>query len=81
MGDIYLEMEVGREAGIDCPGIERDLHLCLTVPLCLISFMAEFLFSPPLASLFLSSLACPYPDLAAAVWEGNGCPVVKRSEG
>ena len=85
MGDICLGMEVGRAADIDCPGIERDLHLCLALSPYVLSLLWPSFCSHRLLPLSLSP-APPAPILAwlvlaAAVWEGNGCPVVKRSEG
>ena len=62
MGDICLGMEVGRAADIDCPGIERDLHLCLTVPSYVLSLLWPSFCSHRLLPLALSP-ACPYPIL------------------
>ena len=67
----HLSWEAGRAADIDCPEIERDLHLCLS-PLSLCPFMSYlfycrvFVLAAAAAScllpLFLSSpLARPRP--------------------
>ena len=94
MGDICLGRLGGRQILIAPKSSE--IFICvslffffLSVPLCLISFIAEFLFlpPPPLASFLVvrrPSPARPDPDLAGrgrCPRKGNGCPVVKRSEG
>ena len=58
-----------------------EIFICVSLSPYVLSLLWPSFCSHRLLPLSLLSPACPYPDLAAAVWEGNGCPVVKRSEG
>ena len=60
-----------------------EIFICVSLSPYVLSLLWPSFCSHRLLPLLLSSPApaCPYPDLADAVWEGNGCPVVKRSEG